>query len=69
MANQLSVENKMRIFVIICLILIAISLLTAGISLIKDQGKGTRTVRSLTMRIGLSVLLFIAILVATYMHR
>ena len=35
--------------------------------LVKDKGQGTRTVRSLTFRIGLSMLLFALLMLGTYM--
>lgn len=45
----------MKIIVIGALLLILASLGTALYSLVKDRGQSTRTVRALTMRIGLSI--------------
>lgn len=53
----------MKIVVAIAFILIIGSLASALFFLMRDQGKGKRTVQALTMRIGLSVLLFVLILV------
>jgi hypothetical protein len=42
------------------------SLASAMYYLIKDKGHGTRAVKSLTLRIGLSVLLFALLMLGTY---
>jgi predicted membrane channel-forming protein YqfA (hemolysin III family) len=54
----------MRIVIVIMLLAIVGSLTSALFYLMKDQGKGKRTVTALSIRIGLSVLLFLAILLA-----
>ncbi|MDP1558921.1 MAG: twin transmembrane helix small protein [Nitrosomonas sp.] len=53
----------MKIITAILLLLIFCSLGSAMYYMIKDKGKGTRMVRSLSIRIGLSLLLFIVMMV------
>ncbi|RXZ33932.1 twin transmembrane helix small protein [Oxalobacteraceae bacterium CAVE-383] len=53
----------MKIFVAIAFILIIASLASALVFLMKDKGKTNRTVHALALRVGLSVTLFILILV------
>ena len=53
----------MKIFVAIAFILILGSLASALFFLMRDKGKSNRTVQALAMRVGLSVLLFLCILV------
>ena len=48
----------MRILVILFAIFIVASLFSALYFLIKDKGRGERTVRALTVRVALSLLLF-----------
>ena len=55
----------LKIFVISALLLIVGSLFSALAFLYKDKGRGERTVRALTWRIGLSLSLF-ALLMAGY---
>jgi hypothetical protein len=52
-----------RILVIALLIAIVASLGSAMFYLVRDRGSGTRTVRALTVRIGLSVFLFLLLFV------
>jgi len=52
----------MRIVVIVFLLLIVGSLFSALVFLLRDQGKGERTVRALTLRIGLSITLFLLLM-------
>lgn len=52
----------MKIFVAIAFILILASLASALIFLMRDKGKSNRTVQALTWRVGLSVALFLLIL-------
>ncbi|MCA1324169.1 twin transmembrane helix small protein [Herbaspirillum sp. alder98] len=52
----------MKIFVAIAFILILASLASALIFLMRDKGKSDRTVQALTWRVGLSVALFLLIL-------
>ena len=54
----------MKIVVAIAFLLIIGSLASALFFMMRDQGKGKRTVRALTLRVGFSVLLFILILIA-----
>ncbi|MCG8433194.1 MAG: twin transmembrane helix small protein [Gammaproteobacteria bacterium] len=53
-----------KLFVLIILIAILTSLGSALFYLVKDQGTSKRTVKALTFRIGLSLALFIMLLVA-----
>jgi hypothetical protein len=55
-----------KLIIVIFLILIIASLFTALFSLGKNKGSGTKTVKALTVRIGLSVLLFILLLTGYY---
>jgi hypothetical protein len=55
-----------KLIIVIFLILIIASLFTALFSLGKSKGSGTKTVKALTVRIGLSVLLFILLLTGYY---
>lgn len=57
----------MKIFVAIAFILILASLGSALFYMMRDKGTTNKTVRSLALRVGLSVALFILILVAHYM--
>jgi hypothetical protein len=54
----------MKIFVAIAFLLIIGSLASALIFLMKDKGKTNRTVQALAVRVGLSIILFILILLA-----
>jgi len=55
----------MKILVILFSIFIVASLFSALFFLIKDKGQGERTVRALTVRVALSVVLF-ALLMLSY---
>lgn len=57
----------MRIFVVIIFLGILASLTSAYVYLIKDRGTTNRTVNSLTVRIGLSVALFLLLLLANHL--
>ncbi len=57
----------MRIIVAVVFIGIFLSLGSALFYLMKDKGQSSRTVRALTVRIGLSVCLFLFILFAHWM--
>ncbi|MCC7122251.1 MAG: twin transmembrane helix small protein [Gammaproteobacteria bacterium] len=52
-----------KFFVILMLIAIVVSLVSAFFSLIRDKSGGTGTVKALTIRVGLSVVLFIILMV------
>lgn len=55
-----------KTLVIALLILIFISLVSGLVFLVKDSGKSNRVAKSLTWRIGLSILLFIVLMLAYY---
>ncbi|SOE46468.1 Probable transmembrane protein [plant metagenome] len=57
----------MRIVVILAFIGILGSLASALVYLMRDKGRSNRTVNALTVRIGLSVLLFLFVLFAHWM--
>jgi len=52
-----------KAIIILTLIAIIISLGSGIVFLVKDNGRSTRTVKALTIRIGLSLLLFFALLI------
>ena len=54
----------MKILVIIILVAIVFSLGSAIVYLVRDQGRSSRTVKALSFRIGLSVALFLLLLLA-----
>jgi len=56
----------MRIVVIAFLAIIIMSLGSAMFYLIRDKGKSDRTVRALTVRVGLSVTLFLLLMLGHY---
>lgn len=56
----------LKIVVILVMIGIAASLLSAGFFLVKDPSSSTRMVKALTWRIGLSVALFAALMLGHY---
>lgn len=56
----------LKIFALLFLFFILSSLGSALYYVIKDKGQGTRAVKSLTLRIGLSILLFMFFMAATY---
>ena len=53
-----------KLLVIVMLLLIVGSLFSALFYLIKDKGQGQRTIRALTWRISLSIVLFILLLIS-----
>lgn len=53
-----------KLFIIFVMILIAVSLFSGLIFLIRDSGNSKRMLKSLTVRIGMSLLLFIFLLIA-----
>jgi hypothetical protein len=57
----------MHIFVVLAFIGILGSLASALVYLMKDKGTTNRTVNALTVRIGLSVALFLFVLLAHYL--
>jgi hypothetical protein len=56
----------MRFVVIAFLAIIIMSLGSAMFYLIRDKGKSDRTVRALTVRVGLSVTLFLLLMLGHY---
>lgn len=54
----------MKIFVAIAFVSILASLGSALVFMMRDKGKSDRTVKALALRVGLSITLFIMILVA-----
>ncbi|OZI77174.1 twin transmembrane helix small protein [Bordetella genomosp. 12] len=56
----------MRVIVVVAFIGILASLGSALFYLMKDKGSTNRTVNALTVRIGLSVALFLFVLIANY---
>ncbi len=57
----------MRIVVIVFVIFILGSLFSALFYLIKDKGNSDRTVKALTLRIGLSIMLFVILMLGYYL--
>ncbi len=55
-----------KIIIILFLIVIIGSLFSALTFLYKDGGKGTRTVKALTVRVSLSIFLFILLMLGAY---
>lgn len=53
-----------KVAIVVVLLIIVVSLFSALFFLSKDKGTGDRTVKALTVRISLSIALFIMILVA-----
>ena len=55
-----------KIFIIVMLLLIVGSLFSALAFLYKDNGSGERTVKALTIRISLSIFLFVSLMLGFY---
>jgi hypothetical protein len=53
-----------RVLVVLLVLAIVFSLFSGLISLYRDRGTGTRTVRLLTWRVGLSIALFVLLMLA-----
>jgi hypothetical protein len=56
----------MKIIVILFLVFIVGSLFSALYFLVRDRGQGTRTVKALTVRVTLSVILFALLMLGIY---
>ena len=56
----------MRIVIVAFLILILLSLGSAMFYLIRDKGQSDRTVKALTIRVGLSISLFLLLMLGHY---
>ncbi len=54
----------MKILVIAFLVFIVASLASAGYFIMKDKGRGDRAVKALTLRVALSVTLFVLLMLA-----
>jgi hypothetical protein len=52
-----------KIVIVGLFLAIVLSLVSAGVALLRDRGHGTATVRALTWRISLSLLLFVLLLI------
>jgi hypothetical protein len=63
---QLPARPAMKIVVILFLVFILGSLFSALYYLVRDKGQGERTVRALTVRITLSVMLFALLMLGYY---
>ena len=55
-----------KILIILLMLFIAGSLLSAGFYLVRDQGQSDRTVRALTVRIVLSLIVFALLMLGHY---
>ena len=64
--TQLAVCPPMKIVVILFLVFIVGSLFSALYFLVRDKGQGTRTVKALTVRVTLSVILFALLMLGIY---
>ena len=64
--TQLAVCPPMKIVVILFLVFIVGSLFSALYFLVRDKGQGTRTVKALTVRVTLSVILFALLMLGVY---
>lgn len=53
-----------KIFIILVMLIILFALGSGLVYLVKDNGKGKRTVKALTWRIGISLALFIFLIIA-----
>ncbi|MBI1964862.1 MAG: twin transmembrane helix small protein [Betaproteobacteria bacterium] len=56
----------MKIVVILFLVFIVVSLASALYFMVKDRGQGERTVKALTVRVTLSVVLFALLMLGFY---
>ena len=56
----------MKIVVILFLVFILVSLFSALYFLVRDKGQGERTVKALTVRITLSIVLFVLLMLGYY---
>lgn len=53
----------MKLLVILFLVLIIASLTSALLFMVKDRGNGSRTVKALALRVGLSIALFLMLII------
>ena len=59
--------RHMKIFVAIAFVLIVASLGSALFYLMRDKGQSNNTVKALALRVGLSIALFISLLIAHWL--
>jgi apolipoprotein N-acyltransferase len=64
--SQSPVAPSVKIIVILFLVFIVGSLFSALYFLVRDKGQGTRTVKALTVRVTLSVILFALLMLGIY---
>ena len=56
-----------RLLILVCFLGIVLSLGSALVHLVRDKGESPKMARALTFRVGLSILLFVLLLVAYWM--
>ncbi len=56
----------MRYVILVFIVFILGSLFSALYYMIRDKGQSTRTVRALTWRVGLSIMLFLILMLGSY---
>ena len=64
--TRIGFANTVKFVVILFLVFIVASLGSALYFMVKDKGQGERTVRALTVRITLSVVLFVLLMLGFY---
>jgi DUF2909 family protein len=64
--SQVTPVPPVKIIVILFLVFIVGSLFSALYFLVRDKGQGTRTVKALTVRVTLSVILFALLMLGVY---
>jgi hypothetical protein len=66
-SDPITTGLALKIVVVLFLLFILGSLASALYYVIKDRGNGIRAVKSLTLRVGLSVFLFAMLMLGTYL--
>ncbi|WP_371128844.1 twin transmembrane helix small protein [Nitrosospira sp. Nsp1] len=66
-SDPITTGLTLKIVVVLFLLFILGSLASALYYVIKDKGNGIRAVKSLTLRVGLSVFLFAMLMLGTYL--
>ena len=56
-----------RLLILACLLAIVLSLGSALVYLVRDKGESQKMVRALTLRVGLSILLFLLLIAAWWL--
>jgi uncharacterized membrane protein YtjA (UPF0391 family) len=59
--------NAMKIVLVVLLLLVLVSLFSGLYFMYRDKGQSKRTVTALTIRVGLSILIFVLIIVGGYL--